>query len=197
MSVEHVGQQLDGDRREKSLLLPGPHLPRLRAVPPPAHLAAHPDRRLAHQLVRRHADRDRQANPLAHLALDPGGDVHRRAEEPAGAGEIEKGVTVAARLDDRRVDPEDLVQRARGAGVEPGLGGTEHEIGTALLRPRTGMPRVMPASRASSESARTMARSAPGGATAIGRVRSAGATSPSTVVQKAGGSTNRTERGGR
>src|SRR6185503_379380 len=52
-----------------------------------------------------------------------------------------------------------------------------------------------PASRASEERARTVARSAPGGATAMGRFRSAGATSSSTVVQKAGGSMKRTDRG--
>jgi len=49
----------------------------------------------------------------------------------------------------------------------------------------------MPAACASEESASTVARSAPGGATTIGRLRSAGATSCSTVVQKAGGSTKR------
>src|SRR5688572_30442274 len=61
---------------------------------------------------------------------------------------------------------------------------------------RTGIPRFSPAWRASAESARIVARSAPGGATARGRVRSAGATIPSREVQKAGGSTNRTERMG-
>jgi hypothetical protein len=59
---------------------------------------------------------------------------------------------------------------------------------------RTGIPRSSPASRASAESARMVARSAPGGATASGLVRSAGATRPSREVQKAGGSTNSTER---
>lgn len=61
--------------------------------------------------------------------------------------------------------------------------------GQRLRASATGMPRVMPARRASSESASTVARSAPGAATTTGRLRSAGATSPSTVVQKAGGST--------
>ena len=31
-AVGHFGPELDGNRREKSLLLPSPHLPRLRAV---------------------------------------------------------------------------------------------------------------------------------------------------------------------
>ena len=58
------------------------------------------------------------------------------------------------------------------------------------------MPRVMPAASASEESASTVARSAPGGATASGRLRSAGATSCSTVVQKAGGSTKQMDFNG-
>jgi hypothetical protein len=53
------------------------------------------------------------------------------------------------------------------------------------------MPRVIPASRASSDSASTVARSAPGGAITIGRLLSAGATRPSTVVQNEGGSIKR------
>ena len=40
----------------------------------------------------------------------------------------------------------------------------------------------------------TLVSQAPGGATAMGRSRSPDATSPSTVVQKAGGSMKRTER---
>src|SRR5919109_5481373 len=57
------------------------------------------------------------------------------------------------------------------------------------------MPFSIPARRASVESASTTARSAPGGATATGRVRRSGATRASTVVQKAGGSTKRMVRG--
>src|SRR5215218_9213060 len=57
------------------------------------------------------------------------------------------------------------------------------------------MPFAIPARRASVESASTTARSAPGGATATGRVRRSGATRDSTVVQKAGGSTKRMVRG--
>ena len=138
-----------------------------------------------------------EPEPLPDLALHPRRDVDRRAEQPAGAGEIEKGVAVAAGLDDRRVDPEDLVQRARGAGVEPRVGWQQHQVGAALAAPAApACPARCPASRASPESASTVARSAPGGATATGRLRSVGATSPSTAVQKAGGSTKSTERMG-
>ena len=90
--------------------------------------------RPAHQLVGGDADRDRQPEPLPHLALHPRGDVHRGAEEPSGAGEIEKGVAVAAGLDDRCVDPEHLVQRPRGTGVELRVGRQQHEIGAELER---------------------------------------------------------------
>ncbi len=44
-------------------------------------------------------------------------------------------MAVAARLDDRRVDPEDLVERAGGAGVEPGIGRKEDQIGAELPGP--------------------------------------------------------------
>ena len=104
---------------------------------------------LAHQLVGGDADREGKPEPLAHLALHPRGHIHGGTEQPAGAGEVEKGVAVAARLDDRRVDPEHLVERARGAGVEPGVGREQHEIGAALERLAhrhapldTGQPRL-------------------------------------------------------
>ena len=70
-----------------------------------------PHRRLAHQLVGRDTDREREAEPLAHLAPDPHCDVLRGTEEPAGAGEIQEGMPVAVRLDHGRIGAEDLVQR--------------------------------------------------------------------------------------
>src|SRR5262245_51607398 len=66
--------------------------------------------------------------------------------------------------------------------------------GQIFLALATGIPRAIPAAFASAESARMVARSAPGAATATGRSRSTGATKPSTAVQKAGGSMKRTER---
>ena len=68
------------------------------------------------------------------LPPDARGHILRRAEEPSGSGEVEKGVAVASRLDGRRVDPKDLVQRARGTGIEPRVGGQHDEIGTEPLR---------------------------------------------------------------
>jgi hypothetical protein len=89
-------------------------------------------RRLRHQLVDGHPDGERQPQPRERLAPNPLRHIHRGAEEPLGAGEIEKSVAVAARLDDRRVDLEDLVERAGGAGVESGIGGKKDQIGTKL-----------------------------------------------------------------
>src|SRR5215210_6024324 len=75
-----------------------------------------------------------------------------------------------------------------------GLGGTTMRSRQSRCAWRTGIPVTSPASRASGERARMVARSAATGAMARGRVRSAGATRPSSVAQKAGGSTNRTDR---
>ena len=105
---------------------------------PPSHPPVFPSgsgRRLRHQLVDGHPDGERQPHPLQRLAPDPLRYIHCWAEEPLGAGEIEKGVAVSARLDDRRVDPEDLVERAGGAGVEPGIGREEDQIGTQFPGP--------------------------------------------------------------
>ena len=106
------------------------------SIPPNRPTAQPPDtrRRFRDQLVHRGAHRQRETEALAGLTSDPFRDVHQRTEEPFGAGEIEKGVAVAARLDDRRIDPKDLMQRAGGASVEPGIGRKQHEVGTELLR---------------------------------------------------------------
>ncbi len=90
--------------------------------------------RTAHQLVGRDADRHRQPKPIPHLALHPRRDVYRGTEEPAGAGEIEKGVAVTTGLDDGCVDPKDLVQRPRGTRIEMWVGWQQHEIGAELER---------------------------------------------------------------
>jgi hypothetical protein len=99
---------------------------------PAARLPFRPDNRLAHQLVGSDADREWEPEPFTNLAPHPRGDVHRRPEEPAGAGEVEERVPVSSRLDHRRVDPKDLVQRTRGPGIEPGIGWDEHQIGAEL-----------------------------------------------------------------
>ena len=122
-----LGQHVERMGREEARLRAARHLEQRLGLD-------HGGGGLAHQLVGGDAHRDRQPEPLAHLALHPRGHVHRRAEEPPGAGEVEKGVAVAARLDDRRVDPEHLVERARGPGVELRVGRQQHEIGTALER---------------------------------------------------------------
>lgn len=104
------------------------------AAPPSGVQPSDPRGRFRHQLVDRGADGERQPEPGGRLAPDPLRHVHHRAEEPLRAGEIEKGVAVAARLDDRGIDPEDFVQRAGGAGIEPGIGREEHQIGAELPR---------------------------------------------------------------
>ncbi len=62
-----------------------------------------------------------------------GGDILRRTKEPPGSGKIEKGVAVTLGLDGWGVDPEDLVQCAGGAGIEPRIGGQHDEIGAQPL----------------------------------------------------------------
>ena len=86
-----------------------------------------------HQLVGADADGDGEPDAAPRLAVDAKGHVHRRAEEGAGAGDVEIGVAVAAGLDDRRVAAEDVVQRGGGAGVELRVGRQEHQVGAALL----------------------------------------------------------------
>ena len=112
------------------------HRPVPAILPPfrPAIQPPDPGRRLRYQLVGRRTHREREPEPGGGLPADSLGHVHQRSEEPLGAGQIEKGVAIAARLDDRRVDPENLVQGARGAGVEPGVGRQQHQVGAELLR---------------------------------------------------------------
>ncbi|HJR35520.1 MAG TPA: hypothetical protein VJ817_11260 [Gemmatimonadales bacterium] len=104
------------------------------AVQPSCLQPSHPGRRLRYQLIGRRTDREREPEPGGGLPADSLGHVYQRSEEPLGTGQIEKGVAIAAGLDDRRVDPENLVQGARGAGVEAGVGRQQHQIGAELFR---------------------------------------------------------------
>ena len=104
------------------------------AVQPSCLQPAYPGRRFRNQLVPRRTDREREPEPGGGFPADSLGNVHQRSEETFGAGQIEKGVTIAARLDDRRVDPENLVQSSRGAGIKSGVGRQQHQIGAELLR---------------------------------------------------------------
>lgn len=94
-----------------------------------------PRRGLRHQLVHRHSHRERQPQPLPRFAPDPFGDVDRGSEEAFRAAEIEKGMSVAARLDDRRIHPQDFAERAGSPGVEPGIRREQHQVGAELARP--------------------------------------------------------------
>lgn len=136
--VRNLGEDAHRMRREEQRLAASRHQQRRVPLLQPSR----PSGRLRHQLVDRHANGERQPQSVPGLAPDPLGHVHRRPEEPLGAGQIEEGVTVAARLDDRRVDPKDFMERAGGAGVEPRVGWQQHEIGAKLPRhPHQHAPR--------------------------------------------------------
>jgi hypothetical protein len=126
-------EQLHQMRRQELLLAPAwnEHGPWGLSVPP-CFQPPYSRRRLRHQLVHRSAHRQRETEPRFGFPADPFRDVHEGAEESFSAGEVEKGVAVAARLDDRRIDPKDLMQRAGDASVEPGIRRNQNEIGTEL-----------------------------------------------------------------
>ena len=109
---------------------PRPPLPSFR----PTLQSPYSSRRLRYQLVPRRADREREPEPGNGFPSDALGHVHQGPEEPLGAGQVEKSVAIAAGLDDRCVDPENLVQGARGAGIEAGVGRQQHQIGAELFR---------------------------------------------------------------
>ena len=90
-------------------------------------------RRFRHQFVHRRTHRQRNPKPRFGFPADPIRDIHQRAEQSFGTGEIEKGMAVTARLDDGRIDPENVVQRAGGASIEPGIRRKQHEIRAELL----------------------------------------------------------------
>jgi len=86
------------------------------------------------QLVHGHSHRERQPEPFGRFASDPLGHIDGRTEQSFGAADIQKGVSIALGLDDRRIDPEDFVERPGRAGVEPGIGRQQDQIGTELPR---------------------------------------------------------------
>lgn len=109
---------------------PRPPLPSNRPTVQPSYSS----RRFRYQLVYRGAHREREPEPGDGLPADSLGHVHQGSEEPLGAGQIEKGVAITAGLDDRRVDPENLVQGAGGAGVKAWVRGQQDQIGAELFR---------------------------------------------------------------
>jgi hypothetical protein len=144
--VGNVGQHAQVARREEGLLVAAGNPERRLAERGLAHPfdPAHAGGRLGDQLVHRDAHGQRQPQPLPGLAPDPLGDVDGRSEEPLGAAEVEKGVPVAARLDHRGVFPEDVAERAGGAGVEPRVRRQQHQVGTQLPRPPHQHPSLHP-----------------------------------------------------
>jgi hypothetical protein len=135
--VGYSGEQRHQMRCQEPGLGADLHQHRPRSSLPSNRPTAQPSysgRRLRYQLICCRTDREREPEPGGGLPADSLGHVHQRSEEPLGAGQIEKGVAIAAGLDDRRVDPENLVQGARGAGVEAGVGREQHQVGAELLR---------------------------------------------------------------
>ena len=88
-----------------------------------------PARHLGEELRPGHADRDRQADPLAHLASQQRGDRRRRAGQPADAAGVEKGLVDREPFDPRREVVED-------AGTRPCSPGSR--------RPSAARPRSRP-----------------------------------------------------
>ncbi len=115
--VRNVGKHRHRVRRQEGSLVSTAHQKRPARVELPisplgmAVQPSDPGGCLRDQLVHRDADRERQPEPLSRLAPDSLRHIHRRTEEPLGPAQVEKGVTEAPGLDDRSVDPEDLVQR--------------------------------------------------------------------------------------
>jgi hypothetical protein len=133
----YSGEQRHQMRSQESGLLSPRHHHRPRSPLPsfrPTVQPSYSSRRLRDQLICRRAHREREPEPGDGLPANSLGDVHQGSEEPFGAGQIEKGVTIAARLDDRGIDPKNLVQGARGAGVEAGVGRQQHQIGAEIFR---------------------------------------------------------------
>lgn len=138
---EDVGRYSGEQRyqmRSQESGFPAPrHQHRPRSPLPPFRPAVQPSnssRRLRYQLICRRPHGEREPEPGDGFSSDALGDVHQGSEEPFGAGQIEKGVAIATGLDDRRVDPENLVKGARGPGIESGVGRQQHQIGTELFR---------------------------------------------------------------
>jgi hypothetical protein len=133
--LRHPGQQRQRVRRQEQRLAPPrhQHRPGSATGPAPAFLEPpHPGRGLGDQLVDRCPDGERNPEPVARFPPDPLGDIRQRTEQPLGAAQIEKGVTVPARLDDWGVDPENFVERPRRPGIEPGIGRNQNQVGAEL-----------------------------------------------------------------
>jgi hypothetical protein len=67
---------------------------------------------LAHQLVAGDTHRQREPQPFLCLSPDPSSYILGWPEKPAGASEVEKGMTVAAGFDGGGKDSQDLMQCA-------------------------------------------------------------------------------------
>ena len=84
------------------------------------------------------ADRDRQADPLAHLGSQPAGDVDRFSGDPPQAAHVEEGLVDRQPLDDRRRVVEHLEHRLAGLRVGLEAGRHDDEIRAHLARLELG-----------------------------------------------------------
>jgi hypothetical protein len=74
-------------------------------------------RDLGEELRSRDPDCDRQADPCAHVAPQPHGDLGRRAREPSQPAHVEKGLVDRQPLHKRGEVVEDAVHRLARVGV--------------------------------------------------------------------------------
>ena len=88
-------EPLDGERVEKRQLAVGRHHEQAVGL---GDAAGH----LGEELGSRHADRDRQADLLEHLAPQPHGDLGRRARDPLQPAHVEEGLVDRQPFDQRR-----------------------------------------------------------------------------------------------
>ena len=100
----HAPQPLDRQQVQEGELAAGRHHEQAVGL---GHAAGH----LGEELRPRHADRDRQADPLEDLAAQAHGDVHRRPRDPAHPADVEEGLVDREPLDQRRRVGEDLEDR--------------------------------------------------------------------------------------
>ncbi|HTL05230.1 MAG TPA: hypothetical protein VL241_05740 [Gemmatimonadales bacterium] len=130
--VGNSGQQVHRMRRQKGGFAAGGHQQGRHplCINPPD-----PGSRFGYQLVHRDPHHQRQAQAVPRFPPDALGDVERGTEESLGAAQVEKGVAIPARLDHRRVHPQDLAERPGGARIEPGIGWQQHQVGAELARP--------------------------------------------------------------
>ena len=88
-------------------------------------------RHLRQELRPRHPDRDRQADPLAHVATQPRRDLRGRSRQPLHPANVEERLVDRERLDERRRVLEDGEHRLAGLRVRAHPRLDDDDLGTA------------------------------------------------------------------